>query len=72
MSRTGLGELEEFALDHVRGTVRGGVVDNQDFGGFAGRKASALGQERLEALAEQVAGVERDNDDGGCAGIGRK
>jgi hypothetical protein len=52
----------EFALHHLCGTVSRGVVDDEDLGGDAGGKSSALIRERLETLAKQVARVEGDHD----------
>ena len=50
--------------DHLRRAVCGGVVDHDDFSGVGVGEPFALGEDGLDAFAQQIARIERDDDDG--------
>ena len=51
--------LRELGSDHLGAAILGDIVDDDDFLGYV-----VAGDQRVEALAEPVAGVHADNDDG--------
>ena len=70
MRRTGIAGGGEIAGDHLGGAVCGGVIDYEDFGGLVVGETGAFGEEGFEAVAQQVAGIVGDDDDGDRVRVG--
>ena len=62
----------ELVRHHFRRAVAGGVVHHQHLGGHALGQTGAFGKDGLQAIPQQVVGVERDHDDRNRVGVGGK
>jgi len=69
IGQSGLGKL---AFHHLRRSVSGGIVHDQDFRSASRGETAALGQSGLETLAQQLARIKRDHDDGDFVFVGEQ